>query len=145
MRCSFVSVVAFCALLVAAAPMPAPEPVAREIEHAPFVGIQDVARAVPALQPKAVEAEVETEEARSCRMYSCIWLVAICFLLFYWLPNKWSQMPHTACLFFVVWLRRWSRSCIPSLRLRLLRVYRSRRLVPHLGLYHYCTNTTKIT
>ncbi|KAJ7054293.1 hypothetical protein C8F01DRAFT_1260032 [Mycena amicta] len=81
MQYSFISalLISICALVASAAPVPVPEPavlpVAREIEHAPFVGIHDVARAIaPALQPKDESAvEGETEEARSCRLYSCIW------------------------------------------------------------------------
>ncbi|KAK6978081.1 hypothetical protein R3P38DRAFT_3376996 [Favolaschia claudopus] len=71
-------------LTVSAAPIPIPIPnnlqtqPKREIvlsEPPPFVGMSDVARAVePEPEPEpASEPQRETEEARGCRMYACIW------------------------------------------------------------------------
>ncbi|KAJ6453754.1 hypothetical protein C8R45DRAFT_1112310 [Mycena sanguinolenta] len=59
-------VVSLLTVAVTAAPVPESTDVLKRIEDAPFVGISDVARA-----PEP-EAETETEEARACRLYSCI-------------------------------------------------------------------------
>ncbi|KAF7349127.1 hypothetical protein MVEN_01434900 [Mycena venus] len=73
MQCKLVLafVASFLALAVSAAPVPeagkALHVLPREIEHAPFVGLSEVAR-----EPEP-EPETETEEARACRMYACIW------------------------------------------------------------------------
>ncbi|KAJ7302718.1 hypothetical protein DFH08DRAFT_988765 [Mycena albidolilacea] len=73
MQCKFAIafIVSLLAIVVSAAPVPQSGEalLPREIEHAPFVGISEVARQ-PEPEP---ESETETEEARACRMYACIW------------------------------------------------------------------------
>ncbi|KAJ7264530.1 hypothetical protein B0H12DRAFT_230444 [Mycena haematopus] len=66
-RILFAFVVSLLTLTVTAAPVPdSSDALSREIEHAPFVGISDVAR-----EPEP-EPETKTEENRSCRLYTCI-------------------------------------------------------------------------
>ncbi|KAJ7155330.1 hypothetical protein C8R46DRAFT_1356528 [Mycena filopes] len=71
MRCSVLLAFVVSAFLACAlgAPVPASSHdlniIGREIEHAPFVGMDEVARE-PEPEPDA------TEEARGCKMYSCI-------------------------------------------------------------------------
>ncbi|KAF7373940.1 hypothetical protein MSAN_00606400 [Mycena sanguinolenta] len=57
-------------IAVSAAPIPDPSSMtipSREIEHAPFVGMSEVARGLPEAEP-----QIETENARACRLYACI-------------------------------------------------------------------------
>ncbi|KAJ6589505.1 hypothetical protein B0H19DRAFT_1249039 [Mycena capillaripes] len=71
MQCKLLIALAlsFLTFAVSAAPIPESSILDREIEHAPFVGMSEVAR-----EPEP-EPETETEEARACRMYACIWYV----------------------------------------------------------------------
>ncbi|KAK6971769.1 hypothetical protein R3P38DRAFT_2813536 [Favolaschia claudopus] len=89
MHCNFflTFVVSFLAIAVSAAPISVPDANSidsREIPHAPFVGISDVARAVePESDARNTDSETAaeiTEEARGCRMYACIWYVVFYFL-----------------------------------------------------------------
>ncbi|KAJ7074719.1 hypothetical protein C8F01DRAFT_1361301 [Mycena amicta] len=74
MHSTVISAILLSILSLLASAAPVPEVAPRLIGDAPFVGIHDIARAIaPAVQPKDIEVvEGETEEARACRMYSCI-------------------------------------------------------------------------
>ncbi|KAF7324522.1 hypothetical protein MKEN_00492900 [Mycena kentingensis (nom. inval.)] len=84
MQFSIVSalIVSFLALAASAAPLPEPAPAPVRlmqdrtvVEPAPLVGIDNVARD-PEPQPQPLPI-IESEEARGCRMYSCIWCVLL--------------------------------------------------------------------
>ncbi|KAJ7108326.1 hypothetical protein C8R44DRAFT_885074 [Mycena epipterygia] len=98
MQCKILAAIAvsFLTFAVSAAPIPDASKgvhiLDREIEHAPLVGMSDVAREA------APEPETEeSPEARACRLYSCIWCVSLTPPISYLSDDLRRRSPSSRC------------------------------------------------